>query len=90
MWPGFRWLLRVWYACGLVLVCLAPIIMSEITVLLPLAMVFAFAAGPLHGLANEKPTCRTCGAVITSQLRVVAGNSSAIAHKRHKGDPPHG
>jgi len=61
-WPGFRWVKRAWYAGLLGLFATAPIILSEITVLLPLALMFAFAAGPVHSLAAQKATCRNCGA----------------------------
>ena len=36
-WPGFRWVKRVWYAGLLVLFALMPMIMAEITLLLPIA-----------------------------------------------------
>ncbi len=61
-WRGFRWVKRIWYAGLLGLFVMAPIILSEITVLLPLALAFAFAAGPVHALAAQKATCRSCGA----------------------------
>ncbi len=61
-WPGFVWVKRAWYG-GIVLVCaLAPIIMSEITLLLPLALTFGLAAGPIHQLASQPTTCSECGA----------------------------
>ena len=63
-WPGFVWVKRGWYG-GLVLIgLLAPILMSEITLLLPLACTFALAAGPVHALAAQPPTCRECGAQV--------------------------
>ena len=61
-WAGFVWIRRGWYGCLVLLVALAPIIMSEITVLLPLAVMFAMAAGPVHGLAAQRATCSECGA----------------------------
>ena len=63
-WAGFRWVKRVWYAGLLVLFALMPIILSEITLLLPLALIFAFAAGPVHLLAGQKATCSDCGAEV--------------------------
>jgi hypothetical protein len=64
VWRGAQWAKRAWYG-GLVVLCvLAPVIMSEITLLLPLAIMFAAAAGPIHGLAAQKPTCEECGAEI--------------------------
>ena len=62
MWSGYVWAKRGWYA-GMVVICsLMPIIMAEITLLLPMAMVFAVAAGPVHSLANQPPSCTECGA----------------------------
>jgi hypothetical protein len=61
-WPGFLWVRRAWYAGVLAVLCFAPIIMSEISLLLPLALAFGLAAGPVHALAAQKPTCRDCGA----------------------------
>jgi hypothetical protein len=63
-WPGFRWLKRVWFAGLLVVLALMPIILSEITVLLPMAMVFAVAGGPVLALAAQPTTCRECGATV--------------------------
>jgi hypothetical protein len=63
-WPGFRWLKRAWYAGLLVVLALMPIILSEITVLLPMAMIFAVAGGPVLSLAAQPVTCKTCGAVV--------------------------
>ncbi len=61
-WSGFRWVKRAWYACLLVLFALMPIVLAEITILLPMALMFAMAAGPVHALAAQKATCRDCGA----------------------------
>ena len=61
VWPGFVWAKRAWYGGLLLLTCLMPIILSEITLLLPLAMLFAAAAGPVHMLAAQRDSCRECG-----------------------------
>lgn len=61
-WAGFVWIKRAWYAGLVLLAMLMPVILSEITLLLPLAMVFAMAAGPVHMLAAERLTCSECGA----------------------------
>jgi hypothetical protein len=68
-WPGFRWLKRIWYAGLLVVLALMPIILSEITVLLPMAMVFAAAGGPVLALSAQPITCRECGAEVASASR---------------------
>ncbi|HVZ30829.1 MAG TPA: hypothetical protein VG963_00300 [Polyangiaceae bacterium] len=62
VWSGFLWIRRAWYAGLFVLCLLMPIIMAEITVLLPLALTFALAAGPVHALAAARSTCEECGA----------------------------
>lgn len=67
-WAGFVWLKRGWYAGLGSIVVFGPIIMSEITVLLPLAMIFAVAGGPVLALASEKQTCRECGAQIGARV----------------------
>jgi hypothetical protein len=62
VWPGFVWAKRAWYLGLLVICALMPIILSEITLLLPMAMVFAAAAGPVHSLARQQASCTECGA----------------------------
>lgn len=62
MWGGFVWAKRAWYGGIVLIVLLAPIIMSEITVLMPLALAFGLAAGPVHALAAQRATCSECGA----------------------------
>jgi hypothetical protein len=62
VWGGFVWAKRAWYGGILLIVLLAPIIMSEITVLMPLALAFGLAAGPVHALAAQRATCSECGA----------------------------
>ncbi len=61
VWPGFVWAKRAWYAGLVLLTCLMPIILSEITVLLPMSLLFAAAAGPVHMLAAQRASCRECG-----------------------------
>ncbi len=61
-WPGFRWVKRAWYAGLCVLTALMPIVLAEITLLLPMAMLFAAAAGPVHALAAQRSSCTECGA----------------------------
>jgi hypothetical protein len=61
---------RAWLAGLLLVIALAPIIMSEITLLLPLSMMFAAAAGPLFGLSSQKSTCRECGAQIGARVSI--------------------
>lgn len=63
-WGGFIWLMRLWYAGMLCVLLLMPILLSEITVLLPLAMIFALACGPLRQLSSQPCTCEDCGAEI--------------------------
>ncbi len=66
-WPGYVWLKRAWFTGLVLLAALMPIIMSEITLLLPLAMMFAVAGGPVLSLASQISTCRECGAQIAKE-----------------------
>jgi hypothetical protein len=68
VWPGFLWAKRAWYGGLLLIAALMPVILSEITVLLPMAVVFAMAAGPVHQLAAQRPSCRSCGLELGAQL----------------------
>jgi hypothetical protein len=63
-WPGFVWVKRGWYGGLLLIAAVAPILMSEITLLLPLACTFALAGGPVHHLAAQRATCSDCGAEV--------------------------
>jgi hypothetical protein len=67
-WRGFVWVKRGWYGGLGVLGLVLPVVMSEITLLLPLAMFYALAAGPIHMLAAERHSCSECGA----ELRAAA------------------
>lgn len=69
-WAGYIWLKRGWFAGLAGLVLLMPIIMSEITLLLPLAMVFAVAGGPVLALSAQRNTCRECGAQIGARVSI--------------------
>lgn len=40
---------------------LSPIIMADVHGILPAALIFVVAIGPLSALAQIKPTCLTCG-----------------------------
>lgn len=68
-WSGYVWVKRVWYAGLLVLFALMPIVLSEITILLPMALMFALAVGPVHALAAQKATCMRCGAEVQKASR---------------------
>ena len=60
-WPGFRIAKRIWIAGLVIIVALAPILFSDLTVMIPLTMAFLFAGGPVLGFAAQTPTCRNCG-----------------------------
>jgi hypothetical protein len=68
-WRGYLWLKRAWFGGLALLLLLMPIILSEITVLLPLAMVFAVAGGPLLSLSSQPVTCSECGAEISPRAK---------------------
>lgn len=74
-WPGYVWLRRAWFSGLVLLAALMPIIMSEITLLLPLAMMFAVAGGPVLALSSQISTCRECGAQINARQRARPGSS---------------
>jgi len=71
-WPGYVWLKRGWLAGLVLLAGLMPIIMSEITLLLPMAMMFAVAGGPVMALSAQRSTCRDCGAQIGARVSTPA------------------
>jgi len=75
-WPGYIWVKRAWYAGLLLIALLMPVIMSEITLLLPLAMAFGMAAGPIHSLSAQRSTCSDCGAEIASPNRARPSRAS--------------
>ena len=74
-WAGYVWLKRAWFAGLILLAALMPIIMSEITLLLPLAMMFAVAGGPVLALSSQLITCRECGAQLGAKGRPRPGSS---------------
>jgi hypothetical protein len=74
-WAGYVWLKRAWFAGLILLAALMPIIMSEITLLLPLAMIFAVAGGPVLALSSQISTCRECGAPLAANPRARPGSS---------------
>ena len=70
VWPGFLWAKRAWYGGLLLITALMPVILSEITLLLPMAVLFATAAGPVHQLAAQRPSCRSCGLELTAATKL--------------------
>jgi hypothetical protein len=63
-WAGWSRLRKTYFAAlGLVLL-LSPLWMFDMYVLLPCALLFATAIGPLNALARIPPTCLRCGSVV--------------------------
>jgi hypothetical protein len=49
------------------IVAFSPIIASDIFVMLPLAVVYLFAGGPVLALGKQEPTCRDCGLAVPAR-----------------------
>jgi hypothetical protein len=60
-WAGFRLLRVVWLAGLCVVVTLAPILASDLVVMIPLSVMFLFGGGPILAFAKQQPTCAACG-----------------------------
>ena len=63
-WPGWESLRRAWLVLIFLLVASSPLYLADMHGMLPAAMVIVVAIGPLNALAQIKPTCLTCGAVV--------------------------
>jgi hypothetical protein len=60
-WAGFRVAKVVWLAGAGLILLLAPILFSDLVVMIPLSMAFLFAGGPVFGFAAQQPICPACG-----------------------------
>lgn len=60
-WAGFRVARVIWVVGVALIVLLSPILFSDLVLMIPLTMAFLFAAGPVLSLAQQLPTCRSCG-----------------------------
>jgi hypothetical protein len=83
-WRGFQYVRRVWIAGVVVIVVLAPILASDLIVMMPLSVVYLFAGGPVLGFAQLQPTCRVCGLALPARglpLRVCRPMQLARAPK---------
>jgi hypothetical protein len=65
-WAGWNWLRRGFYAGIALLLGLSPFFFADMFVMLPSALVFAFAVGSVNSLARVKPTCLHCGGPVTA------------------------
>ena len=55
-------MLRVLWLGGLcVVVALAPILASDLVVMIPLSVMFLLGGGPISFFAKQLPTCAACG-----------------------------
>jgi hypothetical protein len=63
-WPHWQRLRRAWFCVLAGILSVSPLFMSDSYVLLPSAMVFVSAIGPLNGLARIRATCLRCGCVV--------------------------
>jgi ribosomal protein S27AE len=65
-WPHWR-KLRVAYFVGLgAALCGAPVILADGFILIPTLMIYMTAIGPLNSLAQQKPICSRCSAVLAA------------------------
>ena len=60
-WHGWRNLRRAHFGVLGLLLALSPFFYADFVVMLPSAMLIAFAVGPVMTLARMKPTCLSCG-----------------------------
>jgi RNA polymerase subunit RPABC4/transcription elongation factor Spt4 len=59
-WRGWRVLARVWMGVMVVVIAVSPILIAEITVLLPIGIMIALSGTTLMRMAEEVPRCRRC------------------------------
>jgi hypothetical protein len=63
-WAGWGNLRKVWFVGLGLLFVLSPVWFGDMVVLMPSAMLFIVAIGPLNTLARMRPTCLRCGSVV--------------------------
>jgi ribosomal protein S27AE len=65
-WPWAGWvnLRRGWFFGLFFVVVASPIWFVDMYVMMPCAMLFIAAIGPLNTLARTRPTCLKCGSVV--------------------------
>ncbi len=72
-WSGWPRVRKVFFGYLITLLLLSPFFYADMFVMLPSAMIFVFALGPVNYLARVQPTCLSCGGPVTeTSLRVVA------------------
>ena len=67
-WRGWPWVRRGWFVGVGMIVFGSPVIGADGFVLIPMALVFTSALGPLNDLAHRHATCLTCGARLEHKL----------------------
>lgn len=60
-WAGFRIAKFVWIGVATLILAFAPILFSDLVIMIPLSMAFLFAGGPVFAHAAQPPTCPSCG-----------------------------
>jgi hypothetical protein len=68
-WPGWRALRQAWLVLICLLVASSPLYLADMHGMLPAATVLVAAIGPLNALAQIRPTCLDCGAVVEQKPR---------------------
>ncbi len=59
-WRGWRILKRAWIVLMLFVLAASPIMIAEITVLLPIGVMIALSGTTLLQMAEQVPRCRRC------------------------------
>lgn len=67
--PQLRRWVKGYFCLGLPFIPLTPIIFSEISVMLPMLMVYSIGFGPALGVLREPAKCSECGAAIDAKSR---------------------
>jgi hypothetical protein len=67
--PQLRRWVKGYFWLGVPFIPLTPIIFSEISVLLPMFMIYTIGMGPAVGILREPALCCECGAAVTAALR---------------------
>lgn len=71
-WPYWSRVRKGWFTIAAGIVMASPVLMSDVYGMLPSAMVFVTAIGPLNALARIRPTCLQCGCVVEALQRKAA------------------
>jgi hypothetical protein len=63
-WPHWRKIKIVYVTSLVLLLVVGPIMAVDYCVMIPSAILYLGAWGPINGHASERPTCRVCGGIV--------------------------